>query len=633
MSQLNGDRAPGWLRALGGLGLLVGIAVLVQPALHAAFHCDETNIFRHVTRFASGHFGTPGRPGLMWLMLVPTLWLGDPVTSAMAMRIVSVLASTLTLLLVWRLAARGRGDEPTIDLAGGWGGLAAVVLLLTSFDWQGHAFEIRTDTLVVPMTLGAMALLWKPDPRLRALVFGAVLLAAAGLVSQKSVYNAVAIGGAWAVYLLVCARPLKPGKRFAHAGIVAGVVLVVMALWFVVMGLLSGKLGQVAEHTVRSGMVTAFDTDIGFDRKLKNFTRSFDRGPVIWVLAVLALPASAFLARRRPRAFAALIVGALMASTIWIHRGFRTYYVASMEPYLAIGVGSVLGVGLAWLHRHAHAVVAFAVLAVIAGVGLKFGLPHQKLLLATSNEQQIKLIHEIEAAFPEPVPYWDAVNLVPGYPESTFLGTGQTRKGMRKNRGNDGFRQIANERKPQFFLRTYMTRDTYLRGPELRWHWRHFLPYRTNLYLAGGRILIKAPERRVRGAIEPWNDGEYTVWFKGGWSGDARVDGRRVKHGEVIELAAGEHQLEARSSDKAGELWLLLGRDRVPEDKAASRHVDFSMFPLDERARFQQYDRKGHKADLLTQRSDPTMTKARHKTRSKRHRSYQKKRHERLATP
>ncbi len=627
------DPAPRWLRALLLIAVVAGAATLLPAALTAAPHCDETNVFRHVARFQSGDFIRPGRPGLLWLLLLPLNFLPTSTMAADGYRLMSVLASLGTLAFVAGLASRPRGDERAPTHEGVWGALAAVVLLATSGDWQAHAFEIRTDTYAVPLTLGAMALLWRPSPRRRHLVMGGLLIAAAGLVSQKSVFNAVAIGAGWALYLLVAARPLKPLSRFGHVGIVGGVAAAAMGLWFVILGALEGQVGAVAQTTVQIGMDTAFRKGVSIDDKIGVLVRCMNKGTWVWALGLASVPTSIALAKRMPRALAAALVAALLLATIKVHSGFRVYYVASFEPYLALAAAGPMGLVLAWLHRRTLFVVPLLVLSLLAWDAYGIVKPFQKKLLATNNDLAHSILEDVSELFPDPVPYWDGLAQVPGYPETTFLNTGPTRTKLRRRHGKNTYIKLARERKPQFFIRTYMSRDRYMRPDERKWHWTHFVPLRDNVYAAGGRIKVRS-KKASHGDVEILTPGDYKVWFLGGWKGVGKVDGERVKHGQILHLEEHRHQLEAKAEKGRGELWLILGTDREPELKRSERQTDWSYFALDWRSRYGHYDRASDGyADLLTPRHDPTMTDRRWKSRKRRHREWQKQRYEKTGTP
>ncbi len=49
-------------RSLLVLVLLVVGGVLLYFGQTAAFHCDETNVWKHATKFADFDFRSPGRP-------------------------------------------------------------------------------------------------------------------------------------------------------------------------------------------------------------------------------------------------------------------------------------------------------------------------------------------------------------------------------------------------------------------------------------------------------------------------------------------------------------------------------------------------------------------------------------------
>ena len=67
------------------------------------------------------------------------------------------------------------------------------------------------------------------------------------------------------------------------------------------------------------------------------------------------------------------------------------------------------------------------------------------------------------------------------------------------------------------------------------------------------------------------------------------VAGQPLAHGETIELAEGLHPVEVRDLEGHGELWLIIGADRVPDEEA----VDWSMFPILSRKRYQRYLKDG----------------------------------------
>jgi len=612
----------------------LGALVLAPAAWHAAFHCDETTVLRHLTNFAHGDVGRPGRPGLLWLLLAPLTWLGEPATIARAARLVSLAAATGSLGLCWVLASGARADAAGRDNgAGAWAGGAAVALLVGSMAWHGHAFEVRTDSFTTPLTLLLAWRLWRDGLTVRDAVGLGLLVAALGLISQKSIYNVTAVSAGYVAFALAAATPFAARERLRTLAVIGVVAVATVALWFAVISVVSGKGADFVGESMASAARTGFAEDRSFAQKTKPLWGAVRFGPALWGFAGLGLVLAVATPRRHPRLVAASVAGLVMLATIFVHRGFFLYYVASIEPLVAVVAGVPVGLALAALSRRVHPGAAAAV-ALVALLGVaNLAADRRAGFLEVSNAQQLQLMRDVREAFPEPVPYWDQIGLVPGYPESTFFGTGTVRSRFRRAGGAQAFVKRAREQKPRFFLHDYMSRDVYLTGSERRWQWRHFLPYRPNLYLAGGRRLATAVLADVASRFEVLAPGPHTVWFFGGWEGEATVDGRSVAHGDVIELGAGRVEFHARPTSGEGQLWVLGGADRVPRITRSDEQVDWAMFPLASRNRYQQYDRKGKTADLRTQETDPTVDADEDALRQRRHARYQRERDADLGSP
>ncbi|MDP7113815.1 MAG: hypothetical protein QGH45_17735, partial [Myxococcota bacterium] len=74
-------------------------------------------------------------------------------------------------------------------------------------------------------------------------------------------------------------------------------------------------------------------------------------------------------------------------------------------------------------------------------------------------------------------------------------------------------------------------------------------------------------------------------------------------HAQSLDLQAGELPLVIEDRIGSGELWLLIGRDREPDEDA----VDYSMFPILNRKRYQHYTNAG---DLITPPECPSLNES-----------------------
>jgi hypothetical protein len=534
----------------------VGALLLAPVAWSAALHCDETTVLRHVTRFAHGDLGRPGRPGLLWLLLSPLVALGDPVLITRAARLVGLAAAVCTLGLTATLAQQtSEGEARGRPLVGA----AAAALLLGAMAWHGHGWEVRTDSFVAPMTLLLALQLWRERLSLgRAAALG-LLVGAMGLISQKSIYNVAAVSLGACAFTLAAQGTSGLRARGRTLGVVAAVALALVGAWYAGMSVVSGRGAEFVESNLELAARTGFGGGRSLGRKLITLWGAMKQGAPLWTLATLGAALGARTRRERPGPWALTVASLAMLATIFLHRGVFLYYVASFEPLLAALAAVPVAAGLSAVETRRGRPAAWAV-AGLAILGLAaLSAPRWRAFQAVGNTMQLDLMREAHEAFPEPAPYWDQIGLVPGSPEITFFGTAPVRKRFRAAGGPSAFIERARARAPRFFLRDYMSRDRHMTGTERRWHWRQFVPYRPNLYLAGGRRLV-TPAAAGRGVrIEILVAGDYTVWFRGGWRGTATVDGDPVEHREVVSLPVGAVVLDAVPTQGTGELWLILG--------------------------------------------------------------------------
>ena len=601
-----GARRP-WFAA----SLLFAAAALVPLALTGALHCDEANVLRHVTDFGRGDWSDPGRPGLLWLALTPLLALDDPVAVVAAARLTAVAASLATLFLAGRIAARASGPAAAP---------VTVLLLVTSMSWTGHAIEVRTDTYAAPLALGAALLLWRRSPSLRAAVGAGLLLGAAGLVSQKSLYNAVAVAAG-----CVAVAGLLRDRAALRALLVAAVAAIAtVGLWYGAVAVLHG--GDVGGH-LGDAAANAFDRRRALRTNLRAWGSAASMAAILYGAVPLGLAELLDgIESRRDAPKTALLAAsaaalATLAATIFVHRGFFLYFIASFEPWGApLAAAGLLGLGR--VHRRlAPRVLVPTALLVAAALAAP---PYQRML-ATDDAEQTQLLRDVAEAFPEPVPYWDSVGLVPGYPETTFFGTARNRSVLRERHGRTLYRDLAAEGEPRFYVRNYMTRDRFLTGSERRWLRRNYVPWRPNLYVRGGRAQARGG-RSSSSKFELLDGGTYRVWFAGDWSGAVAVAAGPVAAGETRELAAGRPVLGTAAVAGDGEVWLLPAA-LEPSVRGPDDVRDYSLYPVLSRRRKQHYDGKDDDAFLLTPPGDPWLEDepdGRRAWRYRRHRDHQR---------
>jgi len=593
------------------LASVIPLAVLAQ---RASFHCDEFNVVYHATAFGLGDFARPGRPGLLWLLLVPFVQLDDPAVVMAALRWSAVAATTATLLLVWRLA---RG-APRRDGGGprwrSWAGPLAVLLLGFSGSFLDHAYEVRTDTYVLPLVLGALLALTRPALRKREAVIAGVALGAAVLFSQKTAYNVGGLVLGYSVWALARPEPwarrwVAPLRSLAIAGGVSGVLVLA---WYGLMGVINDPEATFVSSNFATAKATAFTHQYTLGHKAEWLWESMDEAPLLWFGGLLGLAAAC--ARLRWRDARPLAVGAvaavLVASITW-HRGFHHYYIASIQPYLAVTGGLLAAWGAAGvtrLIRRDPAVAASLVLVLCLVGSLGSYVPSWRQSSAASWRYQRGVLQDAARYTGGPVPYWDGMGMMPGYPHVGVFMTRNTRLGFRGRVQAQGgsyesaFVTTIEDRAPVFFIRNYFTRAKYFYRPEQRALFEHYVAVRPNLYFLALRMSVDGEKggERLR-TVRVLREGRYSVHFAQGWEGQAFIDGRPVAGGDVIDLAAGDVVLSARPTQGRGELVAVWGENTPVAEPG--EHVDYSMFARPTRDRYQTYDKKKRRkgADLTHQ--------------------------------
>jgi len=565
---------------------------LLPLALAAAYHCDELNVMRHVCLFGQGDFDVPGRPGLLWFLLLPLTWMPSPQSILLAGRLASVAVAGCSAVLLVHIAVRDNGR---------WGALLAVTLLFLSPTFLAHAYEIRTDTFVLPVQLVLLGLLLRRDRWRHAWWVAGLLVAAILLFSQKSLYFVAALQAVVIVHTLLvgAAGKVRPLVRGLVVTNLIGLALVLA--YYALLMALSSDARAFLDENLGAAASTAF-TPKPLSGKVEGLARSVMEAPLLYGLCFAGMALALTRPRQHPRLAGLALLDLALLSTIFFHRGFFHYYVAYLEPWHTLMAAVTLGAlwKLGRQHRWLHGLVLVAVAGSVVWGGVRYDLYRH----VHNGYQRAVMTHVVEA-FDDKVQVFDGIGLLPGYPQPGFFMTKGGRDAYRSQYPDDGLIRLWRDPAVQVFVYDYMTRTKYLTRNERRYVHEHYLPYRDNIRLLGYRATAGTD-----GTAEILVPGPYTAWFHGGWSGDVTVAGTPLAHGQTIELTAGTPPLRFEQVAGAGELWLIIGADRQPDMDVR----DWSMFPLLNRHRYQRYKKRG---DLKTPPDDPSVVRKKKKKKKK----------------
>ena len=446
------------------------------------------------------------------------------------------------------------------------------------------------------MTLGAILAL--ASGRIRGFALAGLLLGLGCLVSQKTLYNLSGIGLGVLVTATVARWPRARliTREVARYFVTVGVALAIVIGWYAALQSLGHSADEMARSNVSSGVTTAFTAQYSFARKLGWLRDCVVQAPLLWTAA---LPGFVLVIRRAMRGYraegTAAIAGLFLLTSIGWHRGFFPYFIASFEPLLAVPAAYAL----AWLANHltrrwrSRAYVGALPAGLALVLSLPWFMPSWVQAYRVSWDLQRNLLDDVYATTGDPVVYWDGVGMVPKYEHAGIFLTHLSREGLRRrmrSRGLPGEMAIAAllaEHKPVFVIRTPFNRDDILHPIEQQTIFTNYVPVRPNLYIHAMRMTVDSAmaEQQTRVAFL-FHQGAYTVRKRGDWQGNLWIDEVPVEEGTILDLDPGPHQLTALPQSGRGELAVVWGRDT---EVAQQDHVDYSMFPLQSRARFQQY--------------------------------------------
>ncbi len=304
--------------------------------------------------------------------------------------------------------------------------------------------------------------------------------------------------------------------------------------------------------------------------------RSFGQSTLVWLLLAGGLAqalAGLRSAATRSRLGLPLLALALPLATLAVYRNSFPYFL----PDILAPAILLCGLGLDRLRRWADRagrlgpVLTLTLVLGVAGTGvtnyvrqLPNGLAGQDLLIST--------IHRM---FPEPVPYIDRCSMIASFPKVGFF---MSTWGMDSyaRQGRPVLTEAVETHAPLFLVANTLPLNLLLsdyQASRLRYRllaedWRtlqqNYIHHWGVVFVAGKRLEVSSGESELTILIP----GSYTL--EGTLA--VRIDGRAVRPGDVIDLAAGTHTVAA---DTAGLLTLRWGDHLYLPDEPAPRSPVF----------------------------------------------------------
>jgi len=550
--------------------LILAIALALLLKLHLLFvanvNWDEFFYLAKVHDYLRGDLAIPLQTfhvhAFTWLPSVTE----NEVDQVIAARLVVYGLGLASALMIYRIGRRSLDRLPALF------GL----LCYLSFSYViEHGTSFRFDPIATFLFLASVTLLLSALPRWIAAGAAAVTIAAALMITIKSVFYLSVLG------LLLLGPLLRRETRLE--GLKAALTFALsLALGFLVLYLLhraslgtletqdaAGFAGKAADKVMRHGV---------FFPRLPYFVHSLIENLVVWVCLASGTFILAKQALRRDGTEAtksAMLLAFLvpLVSLLFYRNAFPYFYVfllplaclacgASFAALLRLRPGSLL---------RSPGLIAFGlVLALCVSFGkIYLGVAAQSTQL---QRETIALVHRL---FPAPVPYIDRCSMVSSFPKVGFF---MSSWGMENylEAGRPIFRNLIERDRPPFLLANSLSLDPAMSQEELRAMGGHtlleedfailretYVHHWGTLYVAGKRLEISAGEPVGFEILIP---GRYTLEA----AGDVTIDGSRIAAGSTLMLTAGAHTIGA-VGDGLDEVVLRWGEDlyRPPDPPPA----------------------------------------------------------------
>lgn len=407
--------------------------------------------------------------------------------------------------------------------------LALPCWLLMS-NWLERSSDLRVDTLTAWPALFSVVALLRGRPALAG-----ALAATSFLVSQKGIYFIAASGA-----LLAMTVAVEPDRRAAlrsalRFGVAAGLPI---ALYFGLFALVSSteRTTQVMFLAHREIALTQIYPNI------RKFWRiSLMQNPGLYALGALGLGALAARARRRDVRCAQLFAytAALTALLIW-HKQPWPYFFVLLAPTAFLACAAAFEVlGRAQVLDRPLSAARYALLAVPLALAVVMPARRMPVILAESQAYQRHMVELTAALVADGSRYLAAVDLLYDRKQSP-AGLRRLSISARKQLDTASPERLAAiqdelERKPPKVL----VRNERFNGmpPRVRSYlWANYAHY-------WGNVELYAPRFASSRSLTLSFPGRYRVELDDE-DGAFAIDGRAVKDGEVIALAAGRHALD-----------------------------------------------------------------------------------------
>jgi hypothetical protein len=435
----------------------------------------------------------------------------------------------ITAVLIAQLAAR------VTSASTAW---IAPLCFLAAMPVLKHGGSFREDSLLAPLSMAVLLLMWGSASRKRVVAAGVCC----GLAMAISLKAALILPVVVALELAHVGRQAARGRALKHSAIkLATFGAAALVIAGVLLLLHRWSLGSVVDE---AGPAIASGTarEMSFFPRWDHLRVSFRSDRATWLI----MAAGALLAVVRRR-WEALACACSLLPLLFYRNTFPYYYVVMLAPasvLAAVAVQELLNLakslkgGAKWLP-----------LAVCALLGLQ-ALLNLRWLVDDDQAPQRAIVAAVHQVFPQPVPYVDHSGMIASFRKTNFfMSTSEVSR--YSARGRSFMAEAIARHKPPLLL---VNRDelevgrrafSRLLPEDRRLIARYYVPYWGPIRLAGTQRYVRPNESPKIGVPFP---GRYRLES----NSDATIvlDGKTRARGEVLELGSAPIEVTVPGASK-----------------------------------------------------------------------------------
>jgi len=462
-----------------------------------------------------------------WLTRVP----GDEIRQIVVARYLMTGLLGLTAWLIWRLArvwtARSSALLPSLLY------LSAMPVLL-------HGGSFRYDSMLAPLSMGALLLLIAPPASSRKDTYAGILLGIAFVLTIKTVLFAPLIATA------IAFRNSEPSARdrldwTVNARIWLRVALAAGITAAILLALHWSSISPASpiESTAANAARTTLIETPWFPR-VAVLHAYFTWQPLGWIL--MALGTIAAIARRN---YCLASLSMALLPVAFYRNAFPYYYLVMLAPAVILA-GYAIQELVAWVRLHASASTTAFLLVTVWSGALYQALAYAPRLYSDGQQVQQQVLNAVHRIFASPVNYIDRCAMVPSFRKVGFFMSSWGLADYRAA-GTPVMTAIIRDSRPAFLIVNTAALNTAdpsslgLLDPDREVLNRFYPWYWGPIRVAGGLATPAASDAAV---IEVPFPGRYRIES----ARPVLVDGIERRHGDVVQV---DDHVTVRISDAA----------------------------------------------------------------------------------